>query len=200
MSASDDTRSRIRQAALDTVRRHGIKGTSARSIARTGDFNQALIFYHFGGVNELLMDAAVADSEERVARYRERLEQVASLPELVAVARELHRTDAAEGGIAVVTQLLAGAAGDPEMAKRLLAAFDPWIDLVDGALGRALAGTGLDQLVPTGQAAYAIVALFLGIELLTRLDPDNSRAPELFATLDGLGVMMGALFPGSGGR
>ncbi|MCP3987556.1 MAG: TetR family transcriptional regulator [Actinomycetia bacterium] len=43
-----ETRDRIIDAALDTVRVEGLVGTSVRAIARTGGFNQALVFYHFG--------------------------------------------------------------------------------------------------------------------------------------------------------
>jgi AcrR family transcriptional regulator len=50
-----DTRQRIIDAAVETVRREGIVGTSARAIARTGGFNQALIFYHCGSVNDVLL-------------------------------------------------------------------------------------------------------------------------------------------------
>ena len=53
---SDETRQHIMAAALDTLREEGIAGTSARSIARNGDFSQAAIFYHFGSVEQLLVD------------------------------------------------------------------------------------------------------------------------------------------------
>lgn len=40
------TREKIMHAAYETLKKEGIKNTSARAIAREGDFNQALIFYH----------------------------------------------------------------------------------------------------------------------------------------------------------
>ena len=47
------TKQRIMDAALETLRTNGIVGTSARAIAATGGFNQALIFYQYGSVNPL---------------------------------------------------------------------------------------------------------------------------------------------------
>lgn len=57
---TSDTRERIVEAALRTLKPDGIVGTSARSIAGSGGFNQALIFYHFGSVREALLAAATA--------------------------------------------------------------------------------------------------------------------------------------------
>ncbi len=58
-----DTRDRIIDAALRTVRDEGLVRTSVRQIARTGGFNQALVFYHFGSVEELLLAALERSGE-----------------------------------------------------------------------------------------------------------------------------------------
>ena len=82
----DETRSRIIRACLDAVSADGITNASARAIARIGDFNQALIFYHFGSVEGLLIAAAKVEGEARSTRYAERFASVTTLPELIAVA------------------------------------------------------------------------------------------------------------------
>jgi AcrR family transcriptional regulator len=46
--------------------RAGFAGASAREIARRADCNQALVFYHFGSVTELLL-AGLDDSTRRLA-------------------------------------------------------------------------------------------------------------------------------------
>ena len=70
------TRERIIEAALETVREDGFADTTARAIAARGGFNQALIFYHFGSVDDLLMQAFGRVSQRQVARYREAAGQV----------------------------------------------------------------------------------------------------------------------------
>ena len=67
------------EAALATVREQGLIGTSARSIARTGDLNQALVFYHFGSVDELLIAAMSRANERRLARFGPQIEAVATV-------------------------------------------------------------------------------------------------------------------------
>lgn len=185
-SQPSDTRKRIMAAALETVRESGITGTSARAIAATGGFNQALIFYHFGSVTNLLVEAARTSSAARVAAYQEVTDNVTSLTTLVDVARRLHDEAEADGSVAVLTQLMAGAASDPEMGEAILAGFEGWIDLVENALKKALDSQPIANAIPPREAAYSISALFLGIELMARLDPEKSEASAVFDSLHDL--------------
>jgi len=98
-TAGDETRAKIVEAALETLHEEGIVGASARTIARRGGFNQSLIFYHFGGINELLLAAVDELSQRRSERYDSRLEQVSTLTEMVRVAGELHAEDMKDGHI-----------------------------------------------------------------------------------------------------
>ena len=124
--SSEDTRAtkaRIIDAALETLRTEGIAGASARAIGRTGSFNQALIFYHFASLNDLLLAAVDELSNRRVERYRERIDGITTLGELVAVAAELHREDAEQGHITVLAQMLAGSTTNPELKAPLAERF-----------------------------------------------------------------------------
>jgi AcrR family transcriptional regulator len=192
-----DTRDRILEAALETVRVEGFANTTARAIARHGGFNQALIFYHFGSVDDLLSAAFARASEQQVARYREAVTEVDSLVDLVAIARRLHDEDMADGSVTAVTQLMA-AANDTDRGGMLLDRFNEWIALVEEALRKAEEGSPLASMVPAREAAYAIASMFLGIELLSRLDPSRSEANSVFSmmeTMAGLADQLGpALF------
>src|SRR5438874_13398816 len=85
------TRKRIVQAAVETLKREGFAGTSARAVAKTGGFNQALVFYHFGSMSELLLAALDETAGQRMARYRQALADVADLPRLVELAGSIFR-------------------------------------------------------------------------------------------------------------
>jgi len=170
-----DTKTRIVEAAIETLKTEGITGASARAIARAGDFNQALIFYHFGSVDEVLMAAISHTSQQRIERYRQQLVGLKTLPELVAIGAQLHQEDMEEGNLTVLTQLMAGAAGNDEMGKRLRDEFQPWIDVVNESVTTVLADTPLAGQIPTEDLAYAISSMFLGAELLTHLDRDQAN-------------------------
>jgi AcrR family transcriptional regulator len=180
----DETRAKIIAACIETLNVEGITGASARAIARAGDFNQALIFYHFGSVEGLLITASAFEGEQRAMRYKEAFETVTTLQELISVARKVHHEEQAEGSVNVLTQMLAGAASAPELQQGILEATRPWMVLVEDAVGRVLAGSSLVSLVPTTDIAFAISSLFLGIELLTGLDPSGDKATALFDSIE----------------
>jgi AcrR family transcriptional regulator len=192
-ATGEDTRTRIIEATLETLRADGIVGTSARTIARHGGFNQALVFYHFGSVEGLLVAASAEESSRRAARYAGALEGVATLPELVTVARRIHDEEVQQGSVTVLTQLLAGANGNPVLKSGLTAGFAPWMDLVEQAVTRVLDTTPLAGLLPTDDVTFAIASLFLGIELLTAIDPDDQRGQALFRTIETLATMIDLL-------
>jgi AcrR family transcriptional regulator len=181
--ASEETKAKIIDAALATLRTEGIAGASARAIGRAGGFNQALIFYHFASLNDLLLAAVDELSSRRVARYRERIDGITTLGELVAVAAELHREDAEQGHITVLAQMLAGSTTNPELKAPLAERFRPWTELVEGAIRRVVDGTPYAAMVPVEDLAFVVTSLFMGIELTTSLEPDEARAESLFRTV-----------------
>ncbi len=187
-----ETRDRIIDAALETVRVEGLVGTSARAIARTGDFNQALVFYHFGSIDDLLLAALERANDRRIDRFRDRLLAVDSLEGLVGIAADLHGNIDDPDHPALVA-IVAGWSTSSEAGKRVLATLREWDELVESALQRSLAGTPFAQVVPTKDMAHAISALFLGIELMSRLDRDDERTESLFGALGAAAQLAGPI-------
>jgi len=179
------TRDRIVEAALRTIQELGFADTTARAIARTGGFNQALIFYHFGSLDGLLHEAFAEASARQIEKYGAAAAEVSSLSDLVRIARRLHAEDLESGAVTAITQLMAAASASEERAA-LLERFDGWIRLVQDALERAMAGSPLPAVAPVREAAYAICAMFLGIELMSRLDPERSEADAVFDMMEGI--------------
>jgi AcrR family transcriptional regulator len=176
----EETRDRIVEATLTVLKRQGYSGASARSIAAEGGFNQALIFYHFGSVRNVLLAALDRTSADRMAAYRAAAAGAADIPALVTVAATIYREDLASGHITVIAELISGASADPELGPEIVTRITPWIDFAREQIERVAGGTPLGALVPADDAAYAIVAQFLGLELLTHLDGSTDRAERLF--------------------
>ncbi len=189
-ASGDETKARIIEATLATLKAEGIVGTSARAIARTGDFNQALIFYHFGSVDELVVAAVAAMSSRRLENHRDKLEQAKSLPDLIRIARELHAHDSTNDNMTVLAQAFAGATGNTEMGPKLYAALEPWSQMVATTIEQVLVDSPVAETVPHRQIADAISALFLGIELLDDLDPNRGHADAMFDSLQSLAELL----------
>lgn len=175
------TRARIVEAAVETLKSEGFAGASARAIARTGGFNQALVFYHFGSVNELLIAALDATSETRMARYRAAVDEVQNLGELFRVATEIYAEDLDSGHIKVLAELMAASSTFPELRAEIVARIEPWVLFTEEAIGRHLEGSPFAPLLAPRDVAYGVVALYLGLEMLANLDDSPDRAHSLFA-------------------
>jgi AcrR family transcriptional regulator len=182
------TKDKLLDATIETLRTEGIAGISARTIAATAGVNQALVFYHFGSVDQLLAAACAAATAQRVEVFRERLTEVRSLRELLAAGRQLHATERETGNVAVLAQLLAGAQRDPKLASATAAALDLWADELERVLARVLRDTPLAGVADIPGLARAVAAAFIGIELYEGADPRG--AGRALDALDQLGALL----------
>jgi AcrR family transcriptional regulator len=183
-----DTRQRLIDGAIETIRVHGYAGTSARTIASTAGVNQALVFYHFGSVHDLLLTACLAATRARVEPFVERLDEVTDLRQLLDLGRALHDEERARGNVTVLAQLLAGAQADPTLAEPTAAALQLWITPIEHALRRLLAGSPVAELIDPAGLARAVSAGFIGLELYEAVDPEGARSA--LDALERLAVLM----------
>ena len=183
-----ETRQRIVAAAFETLRASGFAGTSARSIARTGGFSQALIFYHFGSVNDLLLAALDMSSERRMTRYRQALADVDDLPHLFDAAASLYREDAERGHTTVLAELFAAGLAVPALAAQLKVRMEPWISFTEELMRRFLGRLPLRGTLNVRAAAEATLAMYLGIDLLVHADGDWSRVDSMFEEVRRMGA------------
>jgi AcrR family transcriptional regulator len=178
------------EAALETLRKQGFAGATSRAIARTGGFNQALVFYHYGSLENALLAALDLTSAERMARYRAALDKAESLDQLLRAARRIYREDTASGHVAVVAQMVAGSMGRPELSAGVLARMEPWIDFCEEVIDRFLGDSPFAPLVPRRDLAKAVVSFYLGTNLITHLDP-KAGVDTLLARLQQIVTSMG---------
>lgn len=177
------------EAALGTLAAVGFAATSARAIARRGGFAPSVIYYHFADREDLLLAALDRTTELRLARYRQVLEGARGAAELVDRLRSLYAEDLAEGHIAAVQELIAGAASSPRLGPAIVGRLGPWVDLTEDVAHLLVAGTALQGVVPTRELAFAALALYLGLETLAHLDGDRARAEALFAAAGPVAAM-----------
>src|SRR6202451_4098078 len=170
MPGSAQTRAALVEGAIATLREAGFAGASARQIAQRAGCNQALIFYHFGTVRDLLLAALDDVSERRMAAYRALLEGSGSFTELVDSARSIFVEDLDAGHVTVLVEMITGAESVPGLGQQVAARVAPWREFAEAAVRGALASSPLARLMPAKDVAHAVVAGFLGLELLANLD------------------------------
>jgi AcrR family transcriptional regulator len=141
------TRDKLLAAAAEALARDGLSGVSARAIACRAGVNQALVFYHFGSVSDLLEAAVRRSVDLAVASYRDRFADVGSLGELLALGRDLHRMERRRGNVAQMAQVMSGAQRDPILAKAGRYAMQRWTSEIEAVLARLLPGSVVEGLV-----------------------------------------------------
>ncbi|MFJ2768039.1 TetR/AcrR family transcriptional regulator [Streptomyces sp. NPDC087300] len=186
-----ETRTKLLEGALRTLTEQGIAKTSARTIAAAAGVNQALVFYHFGSVDELLSAACRHGTEQRVTRYRERLAGISSLSELLAFGREMHEEERAAGHVAVLGQLLAGSQTQPRLAAATAAGLGLWIEEIEKVLTRVLSASPLGEFADPVGLSRAVAASFVGMELYEGVDPAGTE--RALASLEQLGTLVSVI-------
>ncbi|EGD42165.1 putative TetR-family transcriptional regulator [Nocardioidaceae bacterium Broad-1] len=182
------TKAKLMSAVTDLLKEDGIAGLSARAVADRAGVNQALVFYHFGTVMDLVDQACRAATDEAAASYRDELAEVTSLSELLALGRVLHERERAAGNITVMSQLLAGAQRDKTLAKTGRYAMGRWNEEIEAAVARALEGSPVESVVDAPGLSRAISSAFVGLLMYDGVD--RPGADSAFAALEQLGSLV----------
>jgi AcrR family transcriptional regulator len=200
---SAEVRAALVVAAIDALREVGFSGASAREIAGRAGYSQALVFYHFGSVNDLLLAALDEVSTRRMAAYRGLLEHSGSVTALSQSARSIFIEDLDAGYVRVLVEMITGAHSVPGLGDQVAERLRPWRGLAEDAIRRVLGRSAAARLLPPAEAGHAIMAGFLGLELLASLDGDRAAAIAVFdrfRSLTRILDLLGGLRLPAGGR
>ena len=192
---ANDTRLALIGAAIETLKADGFGGASARAIAGRAGCNQGLVFYHFGSVVNLLLAALDAVSAARLEHYGDSVSSVDSISGLVDAAAAIFQEDLNAGHITVLVEMIGGASSTPGLGPEVAKRIAPWTQFAQQSVDASITGSPFDSVIPSGDLALAIVALYMGLEMLSHLDGDRAPALALFAHAKRLA----ALFEGFGG-
>jgi len=191
--ASQDTRQRLVSGAITLMATKGFASATARAIGEEAGCNQALVFYHYGSLNELLLAALDASSQANLQRYQTELDKAKGLRDVLGVARHLYRTDRESGHVSLLGQMVAGGIVDRDLGRQVAERTEPWIQLTRHAIQKALPAPVRHRL-PVDDLAYLIVAMALGAELLGTLSGDHERTQAALDRLTGnRGLLRGLL-------
>ncbi|MFI5622053.1 TetR/AcrR family transcriptional regulator [Nocardioides sp. NPDC051685] len=182
------TKAKLMSAVTDLLKEDGIAGVSARAVADRAGVNQALVFYHFGTVMDLVDQACRAATDEAAASYRDELAEVTSLSELLELGQVLHERERAAGNITVMAQLLAGAQRDKTLAETGRYAMGRWNEEIEAAVARALEGSPVEGVVDAPGLSRAISSAFIGLLMYDGVD--RPGAESAFASLEQLGTLV----------
>ena len=174
------TKTQLIDAAIASLTEDGFRGTTARSIAARAECNQAAIYYHFGGIEDLLIAGLTRSSAQRLARYEAAVDDDHTLVEIVETIERLYRDDVASGHMALLTELVGGITASPDIRAGIEAATEPWITFIEERVRKASEHVEYGAMVPAADLADLVFSVVVGVELRNRLDGRDDRADRLF--------------------
>jgi hypothetical protein len=91
--------------------------------------------------------------------------------------------------------MVAAGVSDTTLGGEVVARLEPWIELVSRKLRELLADSPFEAMLPPGDLAFAIVALYLGADMLSHLAGQHARAESLLDLGERYAPVIGALLP-----
>jgi AcrR family transcriptional regulator len=169
-----DTKAKILEAAFRKLATSGYANLAMRDIAKEAGVNHALINYHFGTKDQLVIDVLDAANERLLARQRGMYGGAGGFAEKWAEARRFYEDDLASGFVRVQAELLAASFSNPELRQKVVPRIEAWKEIVLGGVREALASLEASGVkLPPPFTAEAIACwvgdFWLGMEFVNLL-------------------------------
>lgn len=164
--STEATRVALMDAAVRVTATVGTKGLTARGIAAEAGVNQALVFYHFEGVEGLLQAAYQRATAAMVAGFAEDLAAATTFEELYGVGARLAAGAAQDGSAALLSHVISAAHTDDQMAAMLRDALSLWRAAVSDSVLRILSARGLDGAMDVAALSDSLAASTIGMVTL----------------------------------
>ena len=147
-------------AAERLLVREGHAGITTRKLAAEAGANQGLVHYHFGSIDELLVQVLERFTERLIARQRQMYE--ADVPFLAKwrTAWRFQEDDLASGYSKLWMELQALSWNRPELRPRVEHVNAEWRDVLRDAFGRATREYGIDDEEWPVEALVSLVMTF----------------------------------------
>ena len=183
------TRRRIVDAARDVLLERGHAAASTRAVADEAGVRLALVHYHFGGKQGLLLEVLQRENELLLQRQQRLYADPGPLADKWRVACDFLDEDVRSGYVRVLWELWAAGLADEELAAGWRAAMAGWRSLLESVFTSWSQAIGLELPISPRAVATLIGNLFEGIEieLLAGVPPEEAPHREV---LDAIGVLI----------
>ena len=158
------TRDLILQAARRRLIEEGYANLSVREIAADAGVNHALIGYHFQGKQQLVM-AVLDEANARLLERQARMYDTAgTASEQWKQACAFYDEDLASGFVKLLMELMGASFHDAALRKEFTPRLLAWQKLIEEAVDRFVAETGLELPISTRAISAGITWFWMGME------------------------------------
>ncbi|HMJ15363.1 MAG TPA: helix-turn-helix domain-containing protein [Polyangiaceae bacterium] len=185
-----ETEAKILAAAFRRLAQEGYAALSIREIAKDAGVNHALINYHFGSKDQLVI-AVLDEANRRLLERQQRMyRSAAGFAEKWAEARRFYEADLASGFVRVQAELWAASFSNAALREKFLPRILAWKELVLGGVREALetaerCGVELPKPFSAQVIASLISEFWIGMEFADLIGASEGQLHHR-ATLDAI--------------
>ncbi len=174
---SEDTRTRILEAARRCLLADGFSSLSTRNVAKDADVPLSQIHYHFGSKEEMILSLLRAENDRLLERQTRMYQADRPLSEQWEIACGYFEEDLASGYVRVIQEMTAAGWSSQAVRKEMQQIWGGWMDLLLGVVREAeLTGVGLGAFSP-GELVALVSAAWVGAESLILLGLEDETFP-----------------------
>lgn len=176
----DETSAKILDATFRQLAQHGYSALSVREIAREAGVNHALINYHFGTKDKLVIEVLDAANRRLLERQQRMYQGEGGFADKWAAARRFYQDDLRSGFVRVQAELLAASLSNPELREKVVPRVEAWKKVVLGGVREALktleaCSVELPPMFTAEAIACWVSDFWLGMEFSNLLGSDPER-------------------------
>lgn len=182
---SSDTRQLLLETAVKVLGRDGYQALTTRAVAEEAGVNRALVNYHFGSKENLLIEICAEIDRSKYARQHAMYaEPDEPLSAKWRQAIDFYRQDLADGWTRINNELLNISATNHAVAERQHEQVNRWRDLLTEVAAEFLPRLGIT--IPPSIAANLVVGYWIGmdVQILAGFSEDDG---QFFEILDSIG-------------
>jgi AcrR family transcriptional regulator len=172
------TRAAIVAATISALGEVGFSGTSARAVAERAGVAPGGVFYHFGSMDDLLIEVFATCLDRRIARLRAAVDVPA--PGLPAAFADAVRAELTHVESRALLELTVGAIDSPVLAARVREGLEASFRFTREVVEVMLDGSPLAGILPLDLVAQVAASAFFGLAVMeligTGVDIDGMTA------------------------
>ena len=192
-----------RAAIIDaTLRRIGVDGyahLNLRQIAQEAGVNHALISYHFGSKQQLVLAVLDAANRRLIERQERMYAQPVPASEKWRQACAFYEDDLRSGFVRLTMEMMAASFTDATLRREFVPRMLAWHRLIDEEVAQTIARHGLELPVSARAIGAFIACFWVGMEAQMTVGIDESEGHYLEA-LQAMHAMLVALEAGTSRR
>jgi len=199
-----DTKARILDAAFHCLATRGYAALRVRDIAEEAGVNLALINYHFGTKDQLVIEVLDRANRQLLSRQAAMYAAPATSGRKWADAVRFYDDDLASGFVRMQIELLTASLSHPALRAKLTPRLMAWRELIERAVREAFAafearGGRLPPYITAEVLGTWIGHFWIGLELIDLIDSPGERARGRRA-LQAMGQLIDSLDAPAGRR